>query len=154
VLPLLKKPGLDRANPSNYRPIFNLNTISKNMERLVMFYLRPHLLSSCNFNTVQLVYRVGHSKMLDSFYSTVNHKKLTTLISLGISAAFNTISHGTLLKRLKIEFGVEGIALSWLQSYLTDRSQFIKLGRHCSKTVTCNSGVLQGSVLGPLLFVI
>jgi len=90
--------------------------------------------------------------MLDSFYSTVDDKKLTTLISLDISAAFDTISHGTLLKWLEIEFGVKGIALSWLQSYLTDRS--VKLGRHCSKTVICSSGVPQGSVLGPLLFVI
>jgi len=123
LLPLLKKPGLDRTNPGNYRPISNLNTISKLMERLVMFRLRPHLLSSCNFNTLQSAYRVGHStetavlKMLDSFYSTVDDKKLTTLISLDISVASDTITHGTLLKRLEIEFGVEGIALSWLQSY-------------------------------------
>jgi len=55
---------------------------------------------------------------------------------------------------IEIEFGVEGIALSWLQSYLTDRSQFVKLDRHCSKTIICSSGVPQGSVLGPLLFVI
>jgi len=130
------------------------------MERLVMFRLWPHLLSSCNFKTLQSAYHVGHStetavlKMLDSFYSTVDDKKLTPLISLDISAAFDTISHGTLLKWLEIEFGVEGIALSWLQSYLTDRSQFVKLGRHCSKTVICSSGVPQGSVLGPVLFVI
>jgi len=51
VLPLLKKPGLDRANPGNYRPTSNLNTISMVMGRLVMFCLQPHLLSSCNFNT-------------------------------------------------------------------------------------------------------
>jgi len=159
-LPLLKKYGQDRTNPGNYRPIVNLNTIFKVMERLVMFRLRPHMLSSCNFNTLQSDYRVGHStetamlKMLDSFYSTVEDKKLTTLISLDISADFDTISQGTLLKQLEIEFGVEGIALSWLQSYLTDRSQFIKPGRHCTKTVTCSSGVPQGSVLGPLLFVI
>ena len=160
VLPLLKKPGLDRANPVNFRPISNLNTISKVMERLVMLRLRPHLQSSSNFNPLQSAYRVGYStetavlKMLDSFYSAIDDKKLTTLISLDISAAFDTISHDTLLKRLEVEFGVEGKALSWLQSYLTDRCQFVKLGRHCSRTVTCSSGVPQGSVLGPLLFVV
>jgi hypothetical protein len=160
VLPLLKKPGLNRANPCNFRPISNLNTISKVMERLVMLRLRPHLQSSSNFNPLQSAYRVGYStetavlKMLDSFYSAVDDKKLTTLISLDISAAFDTISHATLLKRLEVEFGVEGKALRWLQSYLTDRCQFVKLGRHCSKTVTCCSGVPQGSVLGPLLFVV
>jgi len=153
VLPLLKKPGLDREiefGVVKYRPISNLNTISKVMERLVIFRLRPHLLSSYHFNTLQSAYHVGHStetavlKMLNSFHSTVNDKKLTTLISLDISSAFNTISHGTLLKRLEIEFGVEGIALSWLQSYLTECSQFVKLGRHCSKSITCSSGVPQG----------
>jgi len=154
VLPLLKKLGLDWANIGNCRPISNLNTFSK-----VMFRLRPHLLSSCNFNSLQLAYRVGHSteiallKILDSFYSTIDDKKLTILISPDTSAAFDTISHGTLLKRLEIEFGVQGIALSWLQSYLTDHSKFIKLGRHCSKTVTGSSGVPQGSALGSLLFV-
>jgi hypothetical protein len=120
----------------------------------------PHLLSSCNFNPLQSAYRAGHStetavlKMLNSFYTAVDDKKLTTLISLDISAAFDTISHTILLMRLEKEFGVEGKALSWLQSYLTERCQFVKLGRHCSKTVSCSSGVPQGSVLGPLLFAV
>jgi len=71
------------ANPGNYRPILNLNTISKVMKRLVMFRLLPHLLSSFNFNTLQSAYLVGQStetavlKLLDSFYD----KKLTTPIS-------------------------------------------------------------------------
>ena len=113
-LPLLKKPGLDRVNPGNFLPISILKTISKVMERLVMLRLRPHLQSSSNYNPLQSAYRVGYStltavlKMLDSFYSTVDDKKLTTLISLDISVAFDTISHDSLLKRLEIEFGVEG----------------------------------------------
>jgi len=101
VLTMRQKPGLDRANPGNYHPISNLNTISKVMEIFFMFRLRPQLLSSCNFNTFQSTYRVGHwtetavLKMLDIFYSSVDDKKLTTLISLDISAAFDTISHGS-----------------------------------------------------------
>ena len=67
--------------------------------------------------------------MLDSFYSAVDDKKLTTLTSVDISAAFDSISHDTQLNWLEIEFGVEGKALSWLQSYLTDRCQFVKLDR-------------------------
>ena len=61
VLPLLKKPGADRSQPVNYRPISNLSTISKLMERLVLCRLRPHLLSSGNFNSLQSAYRTGHS---------------------------------------------------------------------------------------------
>jgi Reverse transcriptase (RNA-dependent DNA polymerase) len=69
-----------------------------------------------------------------------------------ISAAFDTISHSILLRRLETEFGVTGTALSWLQSYSTDRRQYVKLGQHSSDTVLCSSGVPRGSVLGPLLF--
>jgi hypothetical protein len=87
VLPLLKKPGLDRLNPANYRPISNLNTISKIVERLVLVRLRPHLLASGNFNPLQSAYRSGHSTetallcMMDSFYKAADDKRLTTLIS-------------------------------------------------------------------------
>ena len=71
-----------------------------------------------------------------------------------ISAAFDTISHSKLLKRLSEEFGVGGLALAWIESYLFNRFQFVKLGRHFSATTQCDSGVPQGSVVGTLLFVI
>jgi Reverse transcriptase (RNA-dependent DNA polymerase) len=90
--------------------------------------------------------------MMDSFYKAADDKKLTTLISMDISAAFDTISHSILLRRLETEFGVTGTALNWLQSYLTVRRQYVKLGLHSSDTVLRSSGVPQGSVLGPLLF--
>jgi len=105
-----------------------------------MFRLPPHLLSSCNFNTLQSAYRVGHSTETAVLLFHRRWQQADHSHCLDISAAFDTISHGILLKRLEIKFGVQGIALSWLQSYLTDGFQFIKLGRHCSKTVTCSSG--------------
>jgi len=79
---------------------------------------------------------------------------LTTLIGLDISAAFDTISHSILVEKIRDEFGVSGEPLCWLQSYLTDRRHYVKLGRtrHCSSTVQCTAGVPQGSVLGPILF--
>jgi len=57
VLPLLKKAGLDRSSPANYRPISNLSTVSKILERLVQARLRPHLMSSTNFSQFQSAYR-------------------------------------------------------------------------------------------------
>ena len=87
VPPLLKKPGLDQSNLGIFRPISNLNTVSKFMKRLVMLRLQPHLQSSSTFNPLQSSYRVGYLtetavlKMPDSFYSAVDDKKLTTLIS-------------------------------------------------------------------------
>jgi Reverse transcriptase (RNA-dependent DNA polymerase) len=74
-------------------------------------------------------------------------------VRLDLSAAFDTISHDILLNRLDTEFGVCGTALVWIKSYLSDRQQFVKIGRHQSRSVSYNLGVPQGSVLGPLLSV-
>ena len=76
------------------------------------------------------------------------------LIGLDLSAAFDTVSHHTLLQRLQTEFGVTGTALAWIKSYLTDRKQFIKLGQHKSSETKLEVGVPQGSVLRPLLFAV
>ena len=91
-------------------------------------------------------------RILDSLYKSIDTTHLTTLIGLDLSAAFDTISHSSLLERIRDEFGVSGAPLRWLQSYLTDRRHYVKLGRHCSSAVQCSAGVPQGSVLGPILF--
>lgn len=104
------------------------------------------------------MHRRGHSTetallhVLNSVYSAADNKKATLLVGLDISAAFDTIEHHILIDRFESEFGVDGAALNWLRSYLSDRLQFVKLGDHSSATQHCASGVPQGSVLGPLLF--
>jgi len=104
------------------------------------------------------VYRAGHStetallEVYNRVFSATTDKKLTVLVGLDISSAFGTIDHNILLRRLHGEFGVTGTALAWFQSYISNRSQFVKLGRHSSAPVSCTSGVPQGSVLGPILF--
>ena len=90
--------------------------------------------------------------ILDGLYQAIDNKHTAVLVGLDLSAAFDTICHSTLLHRLEIEFGVRDKALAWLESYLTGRKQFIRIGQHQSKTVLCDAGVPQGSVLGPLLF--
>ena len=127
VLPLLKKPGLEKSTPANYRPISNLNTISKIVERLVLRRLLPHLLRSDKFNPMQSAYRSGHStetallKILDSLYrpTAIDNKQVTTIISLDLSAAFDIINHDILLQRLQCDFGITGKSLDWLRSYPT-----------------------------------
>jgi len=160
VLPLLKKSGADQGDPTNFRPISNLSTISKVLERLALAQLRPHLLSSVNFCPFQSGYRTGHStetallELLNDVYTAGDDRRCTVVIGLDISAAFDTISHKTLLYRLHAEFGLSSTALDWVCSYLSDRRQYVKIGQHASGLFDCSSGVPQGSVPGPLLFAV
>jgi len=122
--------------------------------------LKPHILASSNYNQHQSAYRPGHSTetvlvhLLDSIYHAADHGKATLHFSLDLSAAFDTIDHFLLLRRLSHSFGFTGTAIMWVQSYLTGRSQTVRLGAHCSSCTPCSIGVPQGSVLGPLLFII
>jgi len=147
VLPLLKKPGLDKDSMSSYRPISNLATASKVIERVFLNRLRPQLLQSRNFSRLQSAYRHGHSTetallhVLNGVYTAADQKKVTVLVGLDISVAFDTINHDVLLKRLEERFGVCGAAASWLSSYLTDRHQFIKLGVHSFAVMPCDSRI-------------
>ena len=139
---------------SSYWPISNLTTISKVIERLVLDRLRPHLLSSPNFSRLQSAYRRRHSTetallhVMNTVY-TASDAKITALVGLDISAAFNTINHDVLAIRLESQFGVVGAASSWLWSYLHCRQKFVRLGRHLSPMTQCDCGVPKGSVLGP-----
>ena len=152
------KKGLDHMSSGSYRPISILNTISKVIERLVLGRLKQHIQESGSFDVLQSAYRTGHStetalvSVLDSLFTTIDNKKITVSIGLDISAAFDTISLEILLQRLRRRFGVSGTELDWIESYLSDRHQYVKLGRHRSSTIKCTSGVPQGSVLGPILF--
>ena len=76
----------------------------------------------------------------------------TVLVELDLSAAFDTIDHAVLLNRLLVTFGVTGTALNWIKSYLTARISFVKIDSISSSTISLDTGVPQGSILGPLLF--
>ena len=158
VTPLLKKPDLNKSDPANYRPISNLNNISKLLERLFLARFQPHVTSSPNFNPLQSAYRRFHStetsllNTFDQVYAAAGASKPTLLVSLDLSAAFDTIDHLTLLSRLETGFGVSGSALNWIRSYLVDRVQHVVVGQAKSGGTSLSTGVPQGSVLGPLLF--
>jgi len=158
ITPLLKKDGLDPDDPSNYRPISNLNSISKIIERVFLSRLLPHVNESTNFNKSQSAYRRHHStetallKILDDVYTAAGLHKPTVLIGLDLSAAFDTIDKATLIARLEKTFGIGGCALEWIHSYLTNRSQHVRIGSSTSLPSICDFGVPQGSVLGPVLF--
>jgi len=89
---------------------------------------------------------------LDSIYRSSDQGRPSLLVSLDLSAAFDTIDHHLLLDWLNESFGVSGTAHSWLRSYLSNRHQSVQTGQSESPRTHCPTGVPQGSVLGPLLF--
>ena len=90
--------------------------------------------------------------LLDSVYHAADDGLATLLLSLDLSAAFDTIDHSILLKRLSTSFGVMGSAHNWLNSYLSERSNSVRVGSSSSSVLSSICGVPQGSVLGPVLF--
>lgn len=158
VTPLLKKSNLDPNLPSNYRPISNLNNISKILEKLFLARLIPHISSSSNFNPHQSAYRQYHSTetallhLVDSICHAADSGCATLLLGLDLSAAFDTIDHSTLLNRLHTSFGISGPTLNWVSSYLSNRSFMVRSQSSTSASLPIPCGVPQGSVLGPILF--
>src|SRR6218665_2943455 len=155
-----KKANLDKENLSNYRPISNLSFLSKLTERIVLARLNDYLSSNSLLNPHQSGFTKHHSTetLLVSLYnklvSAVSHQQVSCLCHLDISAAFDTIDHNILLQRLSSWFGVSGTALLWFQSYLSTRSFSVKACSHSSQPLPLSCGVPQGSVLGPLLFIL
>jgi Reverse transcriptase (RNA-dependent DNA polymerase) len=92
--------------------------------------------------------------MLNDIYRSADMKSRSLLVLLDLSVAFDCINIDTLVRRLESTFGILGNPLLWLRSYLSRRSQFVRVGDARSMTVECEYGVPQGSVLGPLLFAI
>ena len=155
VQPLLKKPSLSTDDLNNFRPISNLNFISKILEKVVASRIQSHLSLSSSF---QSAYRIFHStettllKIHNDLILAMDRGEVTSLILLDLSAAFDTVDHSILLTRLQNWFGLDGLSLNWFTSYLSSRSQAVSINDSISAFSILSCGVPQGSVLGPLLF--
>ena len=96
---LLKKPNLDPGNLSNFRPISNLNNISKILERRFLTRTKNHITSYSNFSPFQSAYREGYStetaltSTLDNIFSSMDNGKACLFVCLDLSAAFDTLDH-------------------------------------------------------------
>lgn len=160
VKPLLKKPGLDGDNLKNYRPVSNLTFVSKIIEKAVSVRIRDHMTQNNLHETMQSAYKASHStetallRVLNDILAAVDDQQGVLLVLLDLSAAFDTVQHSTLLKRLQQRIGIKGTALQWFQSYLEGRRHSVCVSSSTSTPTQMKYGVPQGSVLGPLLFTI
>ena len=160
VKPLIKNQNLDPEQLKNYRPISNLPTLSKVIEKVVTRQLCNYMVKNGLENKFQSAYRKAHStetallRVNNDVLMAVDAKKAVALVLLDLSAAFDTVDHATLCSRLETLLGLKGTVLSWFQSYLSSRSQCVSVGDALSDVLSLTFGVPQGSVLGPFLFTI
>lgn len=160
VVPLLKKPGLDTSDMANFRPVSNVTFMSKVIERAVSKQLNEHLSANDLLPRYQSAYRKHHStetamlRILSDALAAADAQQVTLLALLDLSAAFDCVDHSLLLQRLEQKFGLKDDVLRWLTSFITGRSQQVMYDGHLSPVRPVQFGVPQGSVLGPLLFVL
>ena len=148
--PLLKKTNLDHKDLKNYRPVSNLSFLSKLIEKIVALQLSNYLRDNHLHETLQSAYRKFHST--ETALIKVHNDIITAIdngqsVILDLSAAFDTVDHGILLTRLSTRYGIRDRALDWFVSYLSDRTQFVKLDGSSSHSIHLTQGVPQGSVL-------
>jgi exonuclease III len=160
VTPLIKKTGLDPSNMANYRPVSNVTFMSKVVERAVALQLHEYLAANDLLPHNQSAYRKKHStetamlRVWSDILQAADTKQVTLLGMLDLSAAFDCVDHSLLLKRLETGFGLIDVVLDWLRSFLTDRTQQVAYAGRLSPIQAMLFGVPQGSVLGPLLYVL
>ena len=157
VIPIFKSG--DPKLFSNYRPISVLPAISKIIERLAYDRLNKFITKHKILYTNQYGFRSNHStymaalSLIDNISRGLDNRLTTAAIFIDLSKAFDTIDHHILLNKL-LAYGVRGTAHNWFCSYLHNRCNYVQFKNSTSDRVSCNIGVPQGSILGPLLFIL
>ena len=157
VLPLYKKD--DNSLLDNYRPISLLPAISKVFEKVVYNQLYEFFVSKKLFYASQHGFRKLHStetaamELTDRLLQILDTGDIPVTIFLDLSKAFDTLNHEILFHKLNY-YGIKGTPLNWFRNYFTNRKQYVKFDDVSSKCLSITTGVPQGSILGPLLFII
>lgn len=157
VRPLLKKAGLETIY-SNYRPVSNLNFLSKVLEKLVLQQFNNHCAKFHLYPDYQSAYRQYFScetaliKIVDDILWNMEDRKVTALACIDLSAAFDTVDHGILLDVMQQNFGITDTALQWFATYLQPREFMVNVGEAYSSSKALTFSVPQGSCIGPTLY--
>ena len=144
---------------SNYRPISLLSNIDKSFEKLIHGRLIEFLEGKQILYYRQFGFRKDFSTnhailtLLESIQKALDDGQFACGIFIDLEKAFDTVSHDILLEKLN-HYGIRGIANDWFRSYLSDRTQFVSINGFNSDYKTVKYGLPQGSVIGPLLFLI
>ena len=148
-----------KTEVSNYRPISLLSSFSKIFEKLMHFRLSDFLEKNNVLHDMQYGFRSGRScehallAAKNEILASLTKKQTALLLLIDFSKAFDLVDHDILLDKLH-HYGIRGVAHKWLISYLTDRKQYVSIDGHNSTTKQLKYSVPQGSILGPLLFII
>lgn len=148
-----------KTEPANYRPISLTCTVCKLLEHIILKHITKHLeqeeiLTDCQHgfrkgvSTVTQVIELVHDVSL-----SIDQQKQIDLIFLDFSKAFDRVTHKKLIYKLELTLG-KGPILNWIKDYLTNRTQFVEVYQQYSMKSSVRSGVPQGSVLAPVLFLI
>jgi len=157
VIPIFKKG--DVANPGNYRPISLLSIFHKLLEKLMFKRVYSFFHKFTVLYQYQFGFRQYHSTSLalielcDNLYSHLDQHEVVIGMYFDLQKAFDTVDHRILLEKL-YNYGIRGIVHDWFRNYLSNRRQFVAINNIDSNLGNVNCGVPQGSVLGPLLFLI
>jgi len=144
---------------SNYRPISLLSNFSKILEKVMYNRLIKYIESLDILYHLQFGFRKNHSTnlalthLVNKIASSIDRSEITIGIFLDLSKAFDTLNHNILFYKLE-HYGIRGTALQWIKSYFFERKQFVQYQSTLSSYQTIKCGVPQGSILGPLLFLL
>ena len=159
VVPVFK--SSDRSSIKNYRPISLLTSFSKLLEKIMYDKVMNFLNANNILYEHQYGFRAKHSTMHPIMHF-INHcaeatnkdpSEYTLAVFCDLSKAFDVINHKILLHKLK-SYGIRGLANDWFSSYLSNRTQFVEIDGQNSSRKQIMCGVPQGSILGPLLFLL